>query len=81
MAVPPASSRTVPPAVGDGAPLPSRRQLFALAAVLAATTITGAVAIDGLRHPAPAGPIVVQIVQTTPAPAPAPVRAPREGGD
>jgi hypothetical protein len=56
---------------------PGRRQLFALAAVLAAATLTGALAIDGLRHPAPARPVVV-IVQTTPA---QPPPAEREGGD
>lgn len=51
---------------------PSRRQLFALAAVLAATALTGGAAIAGLTRappPAPVGtPTVNQpIPQATPA--------------
>jgi hypothetical protein len=59
---------------------PDRRQLFALAAVLAATALTAGAAIAGLTRkaaPAPAGgvPAVSQTVQ-----APAPVFEEERGG-
>lgn len=41
---------------------PSRRQLFALAAVLAATALTGGAAIAGLTRTAPAAPAVTPTV-------------------
>jgi hypothetical protein len=54
---------------------PSRRTLFALAAVLAATALTGAFALAGLARRVPAAPNVPQIGQTiTPAPATPPPR-------
>lgn len=57
-----------------------RRELFAFAAVLAATALTGAAAIAGLTRPVPAAPTVPQIGQTiTPAPAGTPQRV--EPGD
>ena len=53
---------------------PSRRELFALAAALAATVLTAAAAVAGLtRTPAPAvqsPPTVDQIVSPARAPAP-----------
>ena len=46
----------------------SRRELFALAAVLAATTLTGVAAIAGLTRSTPAGPTTPQVGQIiTPA--------------
>ena len=51
---------------------PSRRQLVALALALAATVLTGGVAIAGLARtpsPAPAGPAVQQVQPTTTGPA------------
>ena len=46
----------------------SRRQLFALAAVLAATSLTGVAAIAGLTRTVPAAPTSPQVGQTiTPA--------------
>lgn len=59
---------------------PSRRQVFALAAVLAATSLTGVAAIAGLQRrvpPAPTAPRVGQVI--TPATPAAPRRA--EPGD
>jgi hypothetical protein len=51
--------------------MPSRRELFALAAVLAATVLTGAAAIAGLSRTAqplqPSPPTVSQIVGPAPA--------------
>jgi hypothetical protein len=58
----------------------SRRELFAFAAVLAATALTGVAAIAGLTRTVPAAPTVPQIGQTiTPAPTGAPQRV--EPGD
>ncbi len=55
-------------------PLPGRRELFALAAVLAATVVTVAAAIAGLTRTAvpvqPSLPTVSQIVGPAPAPPP-----------
>jgi len=53
-----------------GSASPSRRELFALAAVLAATALTAGAAIAGLTRTAPAAPsvpVVSQIVQPAPA--------------
>ena len=48
----------------------TRRQVFVLAAALAATALTGAVAIAGLKRSPPAAPVTPQIGQTiTPQPA------------
>ncbi len=51
--------------------MPSRRELFALAAVLAATAVTGAAAIAGLTRKAapvqPSTPTVSQVVGQAPA--------------
>lgn len=51
--------------------MPSRRELFALAAVLAATVVTGAAAIAGLTRKAapapPSTPTVNQVVGQAPA--------------
>ena len=51
--------------------MPSRRELFALAAVLTATALTGAAAIAGLTRKAapvrPATPTVSQVVGQAPA--------------
>jgi hypothetical protein len=53
------------------AAMPSRRELFALAAALAATVVTGAAAIAGLTRKAvpaqPSAPTVSQIVGQAPA--------------
>jgi len=43
---------------------PSRRQIFALAAVLAATSLTGAAAIAGLTRTVPAAPTTPRVGQT-----------------
>jgi hypothetical protein len=52
----------------EGGTMISRRNAFALAAVLAATAVTGGVAVTGLArgttHPAPA-PVVQPVVQPT----------------
>lgn len=52
-------------------PMPSRRELFALAAVLVATVLTAALAIAGLTRKAaplqPTPPTVSQIVGPAPA--------------
>ena len=68
---------TAVPAAGNGhpaAPVPSRRELFALAAVLAATVLTAGAAVSGLRRtPAPvqqSPPVVDQIIRPAPTPAP-----------
>ena len=53
---------------------PSRRELFALAAVLAATVLTGAAAVAGLTRTVPASPAAPQIGQTITPAAPAPSR-------
>ena len=54
--------------------VPTRRELFALAAVLAATVLTAGAAVSGLRRtPAPvqqSPPVVDQIIRQAPAPAP-----------
>ena len=70
---------TAVPAARNGhsaVPAPSRRELLALAAVLAATVLTMAAAIAGLtRTPAPASqspPVVDQIIRPAPAPTPPP---------
>jgi hypothetical protein len=64
----------------SSSPSPARRELFVLAAVLAATVLTGAAAIAGLTRtagtPQPSPPTVSQIV------GPAPTGPPRvEPGD
>ena len=54
---------------------PSRRQLFALAAALAATALTGAAAVAGLARHVPAAPTVPSVGQTiTPAATAPPAR-------
>lgn len=59
---------------------PSRRSLFALSAALAATVLTGALAVAGLARHVPAAPTTPQIGQTiTPAPTAPPARV--EPGD
>ncbi len=61
-------------AAGTGTPrqVPSRRELFALAAAIAGTVITAGAAIAGLTRTAPAGqpstPTVSQIVGQTSTP-------------
>jgi hypothetical protein len=56
----------------------AKRPMLALAAILAATVITGGAAIAGLAHrPVPA-PAPVAVVQHTPTPA---VQSWDEGGD
>jgi len=58
----------------------TRRELFALAAALAATALTGVAAIAGLTRNPPAGPTTPQIGQVlTPAPQAPPRRV--EPGD
>jgi hypothetical protein len=48
--------------------MPSRRQLLALCAALAATTLTAAAAVAGLtRHPSAQVPVVPTVVQQQPA--------------
>lgn len=54
-----------------GSTTPSRRELFMLAAVLAATALTAGAAIAGLTRtasPAPVVPTVSEIVQPAPTP-------------
>ena len=59
---------------------PSRRSLFALSAALAATVLTGALAVAGLARHVPAAPTTPQIGQTiTPAATTRPARV--EPGD
>jgi len=63
---------SVAAAAGEGQPktrTAGRRELFALAAVLTATTLTGVAAIAGVTRNAPAGPTTPRIGQIlTPAP-------------
>lgn len=69
-------------AVRPDAPAPSRRQVFALAAVLAATALTGAAAIAGLSRPVTAAPQVPHVGQTIVPATPATVTPHRiEPGD
>ncbi len=49
----------------------SRREVFMFSAVLAATVLTGAAAIAGLKRSVPASPTVPQIGQTITPAAPA----------
>ena len=58
----------------------SRRELFMFAAVLAATALTGAAAIAGLKRSVPAAPAVPQIGQTITPTAPAPPQHVEPGG-
>jgi hypothetical protein len=53
----------------DADPQRSRRQAFALAAVLALTVVTGGAAVTGLRQKPAQPPRAAQIVQVAPAPA------------
>ena len=54
---------------------PSRRSLFALSAALAATVLTGALAVAGLARHVPAAPTAPQVGQTiTPAATTRPAR-------
>ncbi len=59
---------------GTGKTMPSRRELFALAAVLAATVLAAVAAIAGLTRKAaplqPSPPTVSQIIGPAPAPPP-----------
>lgn len=68
----------MPTGTGNGkvqATTVSRRQVFLLAAVLAATALTGAAAIAGLKRTVPAAPTAPAVGQTiTPAPPTAPAR-------
>ncbi len=60
--------------------LPSRREMLALSAALAATTLTAAAAVAGLtRHPTAPVQVVPTVVQQPSSPAPA--VEPREPGD
>lgn len=60
---------------GANAEAPSRRSLFALSAALAATVLTGALAVAGLARHVPAAPTAPQIGQTiTPAATAQPAR-------
>jgi hypothetical protein len=61
-------------------PKKARRGAFALAAVLAATTLTGGAAVTGLtRHSAPSG--ATQIVQQAPSAQQQPSSGDWEGSD
>jgi hypothetical protein len=51
----------------------SRREVFLFAAVLAATALTGAAAVSGLKRSPPAPPALPQVGQTITPSAPAPV--------
>lgn len=59
--------------------LPSRRELLALSAVLAAATLTAGAAIAGLAHKPTANVQIVPTVSQQPAPA-ARVQEPQEPG-
>jgi len=59
--------------------LPARRELLALSAVLAATTLTAGAAIAGLAHKPTASVQVVPTVSQPVAPV-APAREPQEPG-
>jgi hypothetical protein len=71
----PSAATAAPKRAANGdrtqAAMPSRRELFALAAALAATVVTGAAAIAGLTRKAspvqPSPPAVSQIVGQAPA--------------
>ena len=52
----------------------SRREVFALAAVLTATALTGAAAIAGLKRNVPAAPTAPRVGQTITPVTPAPPR-------
>jgi hypothetical protein len=69
-------------AVGDrpGPKTASRREVFLFAAVLAATALTGAAAIAGLKRSVPAAPTVPQIGQTITPTAPAQPERVEPGG-
>jgi hypothetical protein len=58
----------------------SRREVFLFAAVLAATALTGAAAVSGLRRSPPAAPSLPQVGQTITPSAPAPVERVEPGG-
>ena len=70
---PPGTSASTGAANSDrgSAPMPSRRELLVLAAVLTATVVTGAAAIAGLTRKAaptqPSPPTVSQIISPPPA--------------
>ena len=59
---------------GQGPSTVSRRERFALAAVLAATTLTGAAAIAGLTRSVPAAPTAPRVGQIITPAAPGPPR-------
>jgi hypothetical protein len=60
---------------GANVEAPSRRTLFALSAALAATVLTGALAVAGLARHVPAAPTAPQVGQTiTPAATARPAR-------
>ena len=63
-----------------GSTTPNRREVFMFAAVLAATALTGAGAVAGLKRSVPAAPTVPQIGQTIIPATPAQPR-PVEPGD
>jgi hypothetical protein len=67
----PEETQTVAAPTSKAMALPSRRELFALAAVLVATVLTAAAAIAGLNRKAaplqPSPPTVSQIVGPAPA--------------
>ena len=65
---------------GSGKSTVSRRQTFLLAAALAGTALTGAAAVAGLAHRAPAPPGVPAVGQTV-APLTTPAHPPAEPGD
>ena len=58
----------------------NRREVFMLAAVLAAIALTGAAAIAGLKRSVPAAPTVPQIGQTITPATPAPPERVEPGG-
>jgi hypothetical protein len=58
----------------------SRREVFLFAAVLAATALTGAAAVSGLKRTPPAAPALPQVGQTITPSAPAPPVRVEPGG-
>jgi hypothetical protein len=81
-AVQPTGKDYVAVAAGDqpGPKTVNRREVFMFAAVLAATALTGAAAIAGLKRSVPAVPSTPQIGQTITPKAPAPPQRVEPGG-
>ena len=59
---------------------PSRQEVFLFAAVVAATALTGAAAIAGLKRSVPPAPSVPQVGQTVTPAAPAHTKRVEPGG-